>query len=249
MKIGMRGVTITVSSGDAGAPGRTNEDCGSDDPDPNIKKVNPVFPGSSPWVTSVGGTFIVEDNSTRNWDTYLCKNCCLVRCDLMNGFSAPLKTNEFTGDTFVFGADDQGRDIFSTILYGMRISLFVGFSAVLFAMVLGVFLGLIAAMVGGITDAIIMRIADMVLAMPSFLIALVLLSVKRFFRSIGALHCVGLLTTLPARLPTVQRNLRVNCFPLRAHTSFASTTGSSNNSVKCIQKLLMIFIFLHGYGV
>ena len=53
--------------------------------------------------------------------------------NLMNGFSAPLKTNEFTGDTFVFGADDQGRDIFSTILYGMRISLFVGFSAVLFA--------------------------------------------------------------------------------------------------------------------
>ena len=74
MKIGLRGVTITVSSGDAGAPGRTNEDCGSEDPDPNIQKVNPVFPGSSPYVTSVGGTFIVEDNSTRNWDTYLCKN-------------------------------------------------------------------------------------------------------------------------------------------------------------------------------
>ena len=97
----------------------------------------------------------------------------------MNGFSAPLKTNEFTGDTFVFGADDQGRDIFSTILYGMRISLFVGFSAVLFAMVLGVFLGLIAAMVGGITDAIIMRIADIQLSFPSILIAMLIFGIAK----------------------------------------------------------------------
>ena len=99
--------------------------------------------------------------------------------NLMNGFSAPLKTNEFTGDTFVFGADDQGRDIFSTILYGMRISLFVGVSAVLFAMVLGVFLGLIAAMVGGITDAIIMRIADIQLSFPSILIAMLIFGIAK----------------------------------------------------------------------
>ncbi len=99
--------------------------------------------------------------------------------NLMNGFSAPLVTNEFTGDTFVFGADDQGRDIFSTILYGMRISLFVGFSAVLFAMVLGVILGLIAAMVGGITDAIIMRIADIQLSFPSILIAMLIFGIAK----------------------------------------------------------------------
>ena len=62
----------------------------------------------------------------------------------MNGFTPPGEANAFTGDSFLLGTDDQGRDVLSTILYGMRISLFVGFSAVLLAMVLGVVLGLMA---------------------------------------------------------------------------------------------------------
>jgi len=57
--------------------------------------------------------------------------------NLMNGFTPPGTPNQFTGDQFFLGTDDQGRDVYSTILYGMRISLFVGFSAVAFAMVLG----------------------------------------------------------------------------------------------------------------
>ena len=61
--------------------------------------------------------------------------------NLMNGFTPPGQANQFTGEFFVLGTDDQGRDVFSTILYGMRISLFVGFSAVMLAMVLGVTLG------------------------------------------------------------------------------------------------------------
>ena len=69
--------------------------------------------------------------------------------NLMNGFSAPMQPNAFTGDTFLLGTDDQGRDVFSTILYGMRVSLFVGVAAVLFAMVLGITLGLISGYVGG----------------------------------------------------------------------------------------------------
>ena len=86
--------------------------------------------------------------------------------NLMNGFSAPLAPNAFTGDVFIFGSDDQGRDILSTILFGMRISLFVGFSAVFLAMILGVALGLVAAMAGGVIDAIIMRVADIQLSFP-----------------------------------------------------------------------------------
>ena len=53
--------------------------------------------------------------------------------NLMNGFSKPMEPNAFTGDTFWLGTDDQGRDVFSTILYGLRISLFVGAAAVLSA--------------------------------------------------------------------------------------------------------------------
>ena len=99
--------------------------------------------------------------------------------NLMNGFSAPMEPNAFTGNSFLMGTDDQGRDVYSTILYGLRISLFVGFSAVLFAMMLGVMLGLSAAMIGGRTDAIIMRIADIQLSFPAILIAMLIFGIAR----------------------------------------------------------------------
>ena len=101
--------------------------------------------------------------------------------NLMNGFSRPMEPNAFTGKTFLLGTDDQGRDMFSTILYGMRISLFVGFMAVIFAMVLGVLLGLIAAYVGGRTDAIIMRVADVQLTFPAILVAILIFGIAKGF--------------------------------------------------------------------
>ncbi len=104
--------------------------------------------------------------------------------NLLNGFSAPLTPNDFTGDVFLLGTDDQGRDVFSTILYGMRISLFVGFSAVAFAMVLGVSLGLIAGYVGGWIDAVIMRIADVQLTFPGILVAMLIFGIAKGFTPI-----------------------------------------------------------------
>ena len=99
--------------------------------------------------------------------------------NLMNGFSKPMQPNQFTGESFIMGTDDQGRDVYATILYGMRISLFVGFSAVLFAMVLGVTLGLISGYIGGRTDSIIMRIADIQLTFPSILVALLIFGIAK----------------------------------------------------------------------
>ncbi|MCV6574373.1 MAG: ABC transporter permease [Cohaesibacter sp.] len=101
--------------------------------------------------------------------------------NLMNGFSSPMEPNQFTQDVFWFGSDDQGRDVLSTILYGMRISLFVGFAAVLFAMIIGVVLGLISAYVGGRTDAFIMRIADIQLTFPSILVAMLIFGIAKGF--------------------------------------------------------------------
>jgi peptide/nickel transport system permease protein len=73
---------------------------------------------------------------------------------------------------FPLGTDDQGRCILSTILYGLRISLGVGFIAVIASAALGVLLGLLAGYVGGRLDSLIMRVADVQLAFPAILIAL-----------------------------------------------------------------------------
>ncbi|MEC4717909.1 ABC transporter permease [Noviherbaspirillum sp. CPCC 100848] len=78
---------------------------------------------------------------------------------------------------YLLGTDEQGRDMLSAILYGLRVSLFVGVSATLIALSIGMTLGLIAGYVGGKVDAFIMRIADLQLSFPAILIALVLLAI------------------------------------------------------------------------
>jgi peptide/nickel transport system permease protein len=98
--------------------------------------------------------------------------------DLMDAFTPPAWTEE--GSTkFLLGTDDQGRDIFSTIIFGSRVSLIVGFSAVIFSMVLGVGLGLLAGYVGGWVDTAIMRMADVQLTIPAILVALMIDGVAR----------------------------------------------------------------------
>jgi peptide/nickel transport system permease protein len=80
---------------------------------------------------------------------------------------------------FLLGTDEQGRDVLSAILYGMRISLTVGILGVLFSGALGILLGLIAGYVGGAVDSLIMRIADVQLTFPAILIALLVNGVAK----------------------------------------------------------------------
>lgn len=82
---------------------------------------------------------------------------------------------------YFLGTDNQGRDMLSTILYGGRLSIFVGLAAVCLGMVLGVTLGVISGYVGGVTDAVIMRIADVQLTIPGILLAILINGVGRAF--------------------------------------------------------------------
>ncbi|MCA1413601.1 ABC transporter permease [Bradyrhizobium sp. NBAIM20] len=94
-----------------------------------------------------------------------------AQLQLMNSRISPLWTADGQSP-FLLGTDEQGRDVFSAILYGMRISLAVGVAGVIFAGALGIALGLIAGYFGGAVDGVIMRIADVQLTFPAILIAL-----------------------------------------------------------------------------
>lgn len=80
---------------------------------------------------------------------------------------------------FLLGTDDQGRDLFSAILYGLRVSLVVGGLGVALAATIGITLGLLAGYMGGRVDAFIMRVADVQLTFPAILVALLIDGVVR----------------------------------------------------------------------
>ncbi len=80
---------------------------------------------------------------------------------------------------YLLGTDDQGRDLLSTILYGSRVSLFVGFAAIGFAAMFGTLIGVLCGYRGGWLDTLVMRAADVQLTIPSILIALTIDGIGR----------------------------------------------------------------------
>jgi peptide/nickel transport system permease protein len=99
----------------------------------------------------------------------------LAQLDVLDSRLAP-GAQSLAGRTYWLGTDDQGRDMLSAILFGLRISLTVGVASTVAALALGLVLGLAAAYLGGWLDAAIMRIADIQLSFPAILIALILLA-------------------------------------------------------------------------
>lgn len=88
--------------------------------------------------------------------------------DLTNQFSPP-------NSKYLLGTDIYGRDMLSRIIYGTRISLVIGLIPTLISMAIGSVLGIISGYYGGKVDSIIMRLADMVMAFPSLLLAMVVM--------------------------------------------------------------------------
>jgi peptide/nickel transport system permease protein len=80
---------------------------------------------------------------------------------------------------YLLGTDEQGRDVFSALMYGARISLLIGGASVVVSVLIGVSLGLLAGYAGGRIDAFIMRVCDVMLSFPSILIALLIAGVGR----------------------------------------------------------------------
>jgi peptide/nickel transport system permease protein len=100
----------------------------------------------------------------------------LAQITIMESSLAP-GAKSMDGNTFWLGTDDQGRDLVSAIVFGLRISIMVGIISGVLAVVIGTWVGIVSAYVGGRIDNLIMRVVDLFLGFPSFLIALICLAV------------------------------------------------------------------------
>ena len=100
----------------------------------------------------------------------------LARLDILDGGLAP-GSQSLSGKTYWLGTDEQGRDMLSAILYGLRTSLYVAGLATVIALAIGMSVGILAAYFGRLADTLIMRVVDLQLGFPSILIALILLAV------------------------------------------------------------------------
>jgi len=100
----------------------------------------------------------------------------LMQLNVLDARLPPGSANLDSGYTYWLGTDGQGRDLVSAIIYGLRISLWVGFGSALIAALIGTLLGLLSAYVGGWVDALLMRLVDLLLSFPVILMALMILA-------------------------------------------------------------------------
>lgn len=95
---------------------------------------------------------------------------------------------------FLLGTDDIGRDLLSRLIYGAQVSMGVGFLVVFFSMTIGSFIGLISGYVGGLVDNMIMRFVDIIMALPSILLAIVVVAIlgPNLFNAVLAVSFVAI---------------------------------------------------------
>jgi ABC-type dipeptide/oligopeptide/nickel transport system permease subunit len=108
----------------------------------------------------------------------------MVLAAIFAGQLAPYSPYELSTDAFqspnayhLMGTDEIGRDVFSRVLYGARVSLFVGLIAVGLGTMLGSLVGLVSGYFGGVLDTVLQRIVDVIMAFPGLVLALVVISV------------------------------------------------------------------------
>ena len=134
---------------------------------------------------------------------------------------------------FWLGTDDVGRDIFSRLLHGARVSVILGLFIVLTSTVCGVTIGLCAGYLGGIADAVIMRITDIVMSLPSILLAIVVVSIlgTSLFNTVIAISVVS--------VPYFVRLVRASVMAEKAkdYVTCARCYGAGHIRIACINIL------------
>lgn len=160
----------------------------------------------------------------------------LATIDIMDSELPPRWLAE-SDERFLLGTDDQGRDILSTVLHGLRISLLIGFCAVAVQMLIGVSIGLYAGYFGGRVDAFFMRVADIQLSFSTLMVAIITLAI--FQAAFGAASyekmavCMMILVLGLAEWPQYARTVRASALAERKkdYVSAAQSLGTSTHKI------------------
>lgn len=118
---------------------------------------------------------------------------------------------------FPLGTDNQGRDMLSTMLYGLRTSIIIGVGAVMLQGFIGVFIGLTAGYIGGKTDAVLMRIADIQFSFPYLMVAIFIGAIFQVVFGIGSYEKLA--------IPLLTVIIGLSEWPMFARTVRASVMG------------------------
>jgi len=138
----------------------------------------------------------------------------LTSLSLLDAFLPPVWI-EGGSSNYLLGTDDQGRGILSTIIWGARLSVGVGFAAVIFSGILGTALGLLSGFFGGILDAFIMRVAEIQLTFPAILIALLVDGISRGIMNVYESEAIAIYVVI--------FSIGISFWPQYARTVRAST--------------------------
>ena len=139
--------------------------------------------------------------------------------DIMNSEIPPVFMDEGTSE-FLLGTDNMGRDLLSTMFYGLRISVLIGLGAVFLQATIGIMVGLTAGYMGGKVDAVLMRIADIQFSFPYLMVAIFISAIFQLMFGIGSFEKLA--------VPLLVVIIGLAEWPVYARTIRASVMGEKN---------------------
>ena len=154
--------------------------------------------------------------------------------DPMTGIDPDIRYSVGPSATHILGTDNVGRDIFAQLLEGAKIAFIVGLSSAFFSIVLGTLIGMVAGYAGGIIDSILMRLADIIMVMPSLVILLILASLFGQFNIWLIVFIIAVL-----RWPAVSRVIRSQTLSLKGRPFIEASRVAGASHMRIIFRHIM----------